>query len=36
MAKYIMRVELVQSLADLHGGRSGYWEDRGCEWYAGI
>jgi len=36
MAKYIMRVELVQSLADLHGGRGGYWEDRGHEWYAGI
>jgi DMSO/TMAO reductase YedYZ molybdopterin-dependent catalytic subunit len=36
MAKYIMRVELVQSLADLHGGRGGYWEDRGYEWYAGI
>jgi len=36
MAKYIMRVELVQGLADLHGGRGGYWEDRGYEWYAGI
>jgi hypothetical protein len=32
----IMRIELVQSLADLHGGRGGYWEDRGCEWYAVI
>jgi DMSO/TMAO reductase YedYZ molybdopterin-dependent catalytic subunit len=36
MAKYIKRIELVQSLADLHGGRGGYWEDRGYEWYAGI
>jgi DMSO/TMAO reductase YedYZ molybdopterin-dependent catalytic subunit len=36
MAKYIMRIELVQSLANLHGGRGGYWEDRGYEWYAGI
>jgi DMSO/TMAO reductase YedYZ molybdopterin-dependent catalytic subunit len=36
MAKYIMRIELVRSLADLHGGRGGYWEDRGYEWYAGI
>jgi DMSO/TMAO reductase YedYZ molybdopterin-dependent catalytic subunit len=26
MAKCIMRIELVQSLADLHGGRGGYWE----------
>jgi DMSO/TMAO reductase YedYZ molybdopterin-dependent catalytic subunit len=36
MAKYIMRIELVQSLSNLHGGRGGYWEDRGYEWYAGI
>jgi len=36
MAKYIMRIELVQSLDDLHGGLGGYWEDRGYEWYAGI
>jgi DMSO/TMAO reductase YedYZ molybdopterin-dependent catalytic subunit len=36
MAKYVMGIELVQSLADLHRGRGGYWEDRGCEWYAGI
>jgi DMSO/TMAO reductase YedYZ molybdopterin-dependent catalytic subunit len=36
MAKYVMRIELVQSLAGLHGGRGGYWEDRGYEWYAGI
>jgi hypothetical protein len=36
MAKYIMGIELGQSLADLHGGRGGYWEDRGYEWYAGI
>ncbi|HEY1944814.1 MAG TPA: molybdopterin-binding protein [Roseiarcus sp.] len=36
MAKYIMRIELAPSLADLHGGRGGYWEDRGYEWYAGI
>ena len=36
MAKYIMRIELVRSVTDLHGGRGGYWEDRGYEWYAGI
>jgi DMSO/TMAO reductase YedYZ molybdopterin-dependent catalytic subunit len=36
MAKYIMRIELVRNVADLHGGRGGYWEDRGYEWYAGI
>jgi DMSO/TMAO reductase YedYZ molybdopterin-dependent catalytic subunit len=36
MAKYIMRIELVRSFAGLHGGKGGYWEDRGYEWYAGI
>jgi DMSO/TMAO reductase YedYZ molybdopterin-dependent catalytic subunit len=36
MAKYVMRIELVQSLADPDGGRGGYWEDRDYEWYAGI
>jgi DMSO/TMAO reductase YedYZ molybdopterin-dependent catalytic subunit len=36
MAKYVMRIELVRNLAGLHGGRGGYWEDRGYEWYAGI
>ena len=36
MAKYIMRIELVRSVAGVHGGRGGYWEDRGYEWYAGI
>jgi DMSO/TMAO reductase YedYZ molybdopterin-dependent catalytic subunit len=36
MAKYIMRIELVQSFAHLGGGKGGYWEDEGYEWYAGI
>jgi DMSO/TMAO reductase YedYZ molybdopterin-dependent catalytic subunit len=36
MAKYIMRLEAVSTLGQLHGGRGGYWEDRGYEWYAGI
>ena len=35
-AKYIMRIELVDSFAGLWGGNGGYWEDRGYEWYAGI
>jgi len=35
-AKYIMRVELVDSFAGFWGGNGGYWEDRGYEWYAGI
>jgi DMSO/TMAO reductase YedYZ molybdopterin-dependent catalytic subunit len=36
MAKYLMRIEAVQSFAQIHGGKGGYWEDRGYEWYAGI
>ena len=36
MAKYIMRLQLVDSLAGIGGGRGGYWEDQGYEWYAGI
>jgi len=36
MAKYVMRIELVRSFAGIHGGKGGYWEDRGYEWYAGI
>ena len=35
-AKYIRRIEAVESFAHLGGGRGGYWEDRGYEWYAGI
>jgi DMSO/TMAO reductase YedYZ molybdopterin-dependent catalytic subunit len=36
MAKYIMRIELVDSFDQIGGGRGGYWEDQGYEWYAGI
>jgi DMSO/TMAO reductase YedYZ molybdopterin-dependent catalytic subunit len=36
MAKYVMRIELVTSLAHTGRGRGGYWEDRGYEWFAGI
>jgi Sulfite oxidase and related enzymes len=35
-AKYVMRIELVESLEHIGGGRGGYWEDQGYEWYAGI
>ena len=36
MAKYVMRIEAVSSFAMLRGGRGGFWEDLGYEWYAGI
>jgi DMSO/TMAO reductase YedYZ molybdopterin-dependent catalytic subunit len=36
MAKYIMRLQLVDSFAAIGQGRGGYWEDQGYEWYAGI
>ena len=35
-AKYVMRLELVESYAHLGKGKGGYWEDRGYQWYAGI
>jgi DMSO/TMAO reductase YedYZ molybdopterin-dependent catalytic subunit len=35
-AKYVMRIEAVESFAALGEGKGGYWEDRGYEWYAGI
>ncbi|MFC6776264.1 molybdopterin-dependent oxidoreductase [Methylobacterium gregans] len=36
MAKYVMRIEVVDALTGIGGGLGGYWEDRGYEWYAGI
>ncbi len=36
MAKYVMRIELVDSFEKIAGGKGGYWEDQGYEWYAGI
>ena len=36
-AKYIMRIELRETLAGLYGGKGGYWEDHSdYAWYAGI
>ncbi|MGQ0811082.1 MAG: molybdopterin-binding protein [Nitrospiraceae bacterium] len=35
-AKYLMGLELVESLEGIAGGKGGYWEDQGYEWYAGI
>ena len=36
MAKYVMRIEAIDSFAGLGLGRGGFWEDRGYDWYAGI
>jgi DMSO/TMAO reductase YedYZ molybdopterin-dependent catalytic subunit len=35
-AKYVRRIEVVNSFANLYKGKGGYWEDNGYEWYAGI
>ncbi len=36
-AKYVERIEAVDDLSKIRGGKGGYWEDgAGYEWYAGI
>jgi DMSO/TMAO reductase YedYZ molybdopterin-dependent catalytic subunit len=35
-AKYVMRIEAVDSLLKIGMGKGGYWEDQGYEWYAGA
>jgi DMSO/TMAO reductase YedYZ molybdopterin-dependent catalytic subunit len=35
-AKYISRIEVVESFDQIGRGKGGFWEDRGYEWYAGI
>lgn len=35
-AKYIIRLEIVEDFSHIAGGKGGYWEDQGYEWYAGI
>lgn len=34
--KYVHTIELVDSFAMYQGGKGGYWEDRGYDWYGGI
>jgi DMSO/TMAO reductase YedYZ molybdopterin-dependent catalytic subunit len=36
MAKYVHTIELADSLAPYGGGKGGYWEDNGYDWFAGI
>jgi DMSO/TMAO reductase YedYZ molybdopterin-dependent catalytic subunit len=35
-AKYLTEIEAVASLDGIAGGKGGYWEDRGYQWYAGV
>ncbi len=35
-AKFVTGLEFVSSFANIAGGRGGYWEDQGYQWYAGI
>jgi len=35
-AKYLTAIEAVATLEGIEGGRGGYWEDRGYQWYAGV
>jgi DMSO/TMAO reductase YedYZ molybdopterin-dependent catalytic subunit len=35
-AKYIRRIEAVDSFDHIGRGEGGYWPDRGYQWYAGI
>ena len=34
--KYVHTVELVASYASMAGGKGGFWEDQGYDWYGGI
>lgn len=36
MAKYVSAIEVVDSFSAVAGGKGGYWEDRGYDWYAGL
>ena len=36
MNKFIKRIEVVADFAAFGGGKGGYWEDNGYQWYAGI
>jgi len=35
-AKYVTRIEATDRLTHIAGGRGGFWEDRGYQWYAGL
>jgi DMSO/TMAO reductase YedYZ molybdopterin-dependent catalytic subunit len=35
-AKYVTSIEFVASFDKIAGGKGGYWEDQGYQWFAGI
>jgi len=35
-SKYVHTIELVDSYARINGGKGGFWEDQGYDWYGGI
>ncbi len=35
-AKYLQGMEVADSFTGLAGGKGGYWEDRGYDWWAGM
>ncbi len=35
-AKYVTAIALVDSFGNVAGGKGGYWEDNGYQWFAGI
>ena len=34
--KYVERIDLVDDLKSIQGGKGGYWEDQGYTWFGGI
>ena len=34
--KWVQRIEVVSDFTHIFGGKGGYWEDNGYEWFAGI
>ena len=34
--KYLYRIEAVADFSDIAGGKGGFWEDQGYNWYGGI
>jgi DMSO/TMAO reductase YedYZ molybdopterin-dependent catalytic subunit len=36
MPKYVQKIDLVESYERIGGGKGGYWEDLGYQWYGGI